>query len=92
MDRRIVHRDNTPIGWFDATSIQLIFEANGVDLFKTVRLYRLHSGRWIREEAPTVGTIYRHIDEHTAALWLIAQGYERDADELLPKAVTETKL
>jgi hypothetical protein len=45
----------------------------------------------VREEAPSVGTIYRHVDDQTAALWLIAQGYGRDADELLPRAVTETK-
>jgi hypothetical protein len=91
MDRRIVQRDNTPVGWFDAHSIELIFEATTLDLYKTVRLYRLRTGRWVREEAPTVGVIYRHVDEQTAALWLIAQGYSRDADELLPKAVAETK-
>jgi hypothetical protein len=92
MDRRIVYRDNTPVGWFDALSIETIFEAHSVDLYKTVRLYRLHSGRWVREEAPSVGTIFRHVDDHTAALWLIAQGYAQDADSLLTKAVHETKL
>lgn len=91
MDRRIVQRDNTPVGWFDAQSIETIFEATSLDLYKTVRVYRLRSGRWVREEAPSVGTIYRHIDEQTAALWLIAQGYAIEADEMLPKAVTETK-
>lgn len=91
MDRRIVQRDNTPVGWFDAQSIELIFEANALDLYKTVRLYRLRSGRWVREEAPSVGTIYRHVDDQTAVLWLIAQGYAKDADELLPRAVAETK-
>ena len=92
MDRRIVYRDNTPVGWFDAGSIEGIFESTSIDLYKTVRLYRLRSGRWVREESPSVGTIYRHIDDHTAALWLIAQGYAQDADALLPKAVAETKL
>ena len=91
MERRIVQRDNTPVGWFDAQSVELIFEAMALDLYKTVRLYRLSSGRWVREEAPSVGIIYRHVDEQTAALWLIAQGYERDADGLLAKAVAETK-
>lgn len=91
MDRLIVQRENTPVGWFDAQSIGQIFEAHSTDLFKTVRLYRLKSGKWVREEAPSVGTIYRHIDEQTAALWLIAQGYVHAADGMLPNAVAETK-
>lgn len=91
MDRLIVQRENTPVGWFDAQSIEQIFDATTVDLFKTVRLYRLKSGKWVREEQPSVGTIYRHVDEQTAALWLIAQGYAQDADTVLPSAVAETK-
>jgi hypothetical protein len=90
-ERRIVQRDNTPVGWFDAQSIDQIFEANSADLYKTVRMYRLRSGKWVREEQPSVGTIFRHVDDQTAALWLIGQGYSRDADSLLPSAVTESK-
>jgi hypothetical protein len=91
MERLIVQRENTPVGWFDAQSIEKIFEANSIDLFKTVRLYRLRSGKWVREEQPSVGTIYRHVDDQTAALWLIGQGYAADADAILPKAVAETQ-
>ena len=91
MDRMIVQRENTPVGWFDALSIEHLFEANNVDLFKTVRLYRLRSGKWVREEQPSIGTIYRQIDDQTAALWLIAQGYGQQADAIVPHAVEETK-